>query len=86
MVCCFSAAFRYSRPALPAATPKSAILRKASLALRLLAPAQARVAAKLDIGLSADVASMDPHYHNVAPGNGMAKQVFGTLIRLPYLV
>jgi len=43
--------------------------------------AQAGLAADLNIGLSADITSMDPHYHNVAPNNGMAKHVFDTLIR-----
>ncbi len=62
------------------------MLRKFSFALGLLALAQASVVAKLDISLSADVTVVDPHYHNVVPGNGMAKQVFGTLIRLPCLV
>ncbi len=50
-------------------------------ALFFCALSQAGHAANLDIGLSADVTSMDPHYHNVAPNNGMAKHIFDTLIR-----
>ena len=54
---------------------------RSAFALLFYALAQASVAANLDVGLSADITSLDPHYHNVAPNNGMAKHVFDTLIR-----
>jgi len=37
-------------------------------------------AADLVIGLSADVTSMDPHVLNAAPNNGVADQLYGTLV------
>ena len=57
------------------------MLRRCLTVLLFYMLAQAGVAANLDIGLSADITSMDPHYHNVAPNNGIAKHIFDTLIR-----
>jgi len=37
-------------------------------------------AADLVIGLSADVTSIDPHVLNAAPNNGVADQIYGTLV------
>ena len=37
-------------------------------------------AADLSVGLSADVTSMDPHYHNLTPNNNVAEHVFETLV------
>jgi peptide/nickel transport system substrate-binding protein len=37
-------------------------------------------AADLSIALSADVTSMDPHYHNLTPNNNVAEHVFETLV------
>ena len=34
----------------------------------------------LSIALSADVTSMDPHYHNLTPNNNVAEHVFDTLV------
>ena len=38
-------------------------------------------AADLTIGLSTPVTSLDPHFHNLTPNNGMARHVFETLIK-----
>ena len=43
----------------------------------LLAPANA---ADLSIALSADVTSIDPHYHNLTPNNNVAEHIFETLV------
>ena len=37
-------------------------------------------AADLSVALSADVTSMDPHYHNLTPNNNAAEHVFETLV------
>ena len=37
-------------------------------------------AAELSIALSADVTSIDPHYHNLTPNNNVAEHIFETLI------
>ncbi len=37
-------------------------------------------AADLSVALSADVTSMDPHYHNLTPNNNVAEHVFETLV------
>mgnify|MGYP001325966373 CR=1 FL=1 len=37
-------------------------------------------AANLVIGLSADVTSIDPHYHNLTPNNAVALHLFDTLV------
>jgi peptide/nickel transport system substrate-binding protein len=37
-------------------------------------------AADLSIALSADVTSMDPHYHNLTPNNNVAEHIFETLV------
>ncbi len=37
-------------------------------------------AADLSVALSADVTSMDPHYHNLGPNNNVAEHVFETLV------
>lgn len=47
----------------------------AALALTAL-PAAAQT---LKVGVSAPVTSIDPHYHNLAPNNSMASQIFDTL-------
>ena len=45
--------------------------------LALAAPA---CAAELVVGLGADVTSIDPHFNNAAPNNGIAEQIFNKLI------
>lgn len=37
-------------------------------------------AAELSVALSADVTSMDPHYHNLTPNNNIAEHIFETLV------
>ncbi|HTE14745.1 MAG TPA: ABC transporter substrate-binding protein, partial [Burkholderiales bacterium] len=37
-------------------------------------------AADISIALSADVTSMDPHYHNLTPNNNVAEHIFETLV------
>ncbi len=37
-------------------------------------------AAELSIALSADVTSIDPHYHNLTPNNNVAEHIFETLV------
>jgi len=37
-------------------------------------------AANLTIGLSTDVTSLDPHYHNLTPNNNIAQHVYGYLV------
>ena len=37
-------------------------------------------AADLTIALSADVTSMDPHYHNLTPNNNIGEHIFDTLV------
>ncbi len=49
------------------------------LLLSLLCSAPAR-AADMSIALSADVTSMDPHFHNLTPNNNVAGHVFDTLV------
>lgn len=45
--------------------------------------AQAKPAAARDIsiGLQAAITSMDPHYHNIGPNNGMLRHIFEALVR-----
>ena len=38
-------------------------------------------AADLRVGLSTDVTSADPHYHNLTPNNNIAQHVFGLLVQ-----
>ena len=47
----------------------------------LAAAALAVQAQELSIGLSTPVTSLDPHYHNLAPNNGMSKHFFDPLVR-----
>ncbi len=35
----------------------------------------------LTVGLSASITSMDPHYHNLTPNNGLLRHIFDSLIR-----
>ena len=48
----------------------------AALATAAAAPV---VAQTLRVGVSAPVTSIDPHYHNLAPNNSLASQIFDTL-------
>jgi peptide/nickel transport system substrate-binding protein len=45
-----------------------------------LAPAQAAKPRDISVGLQAAITSMDPHYHNVGPNNGMSQHVFESLV------
>ncbi len=38
-------------------------------------------AANLTIGLSTDVTSLDPHYHNLTPNNNVSQHVYGYLVQ-----
>jgi peptide/nickel transport system substrate-binding protein len=58
-------------------TVLSIALLTVSAALAATAPARA---ADLSIALSADVTSMDPHYHNLTPNNNVAEHIFDTLV------
>ncbi|MBB1630813.1 ABC transporter substrate-binding protein [Cupriavidus sp. UME77] len=49
-----------------------------SLACAALSPAA--VAASLTIGMSGDITSLDPHYHNVTPNANVAEHMFEALI------
>ena len=49
-----------------------------SASITLAASAQA---ADLTIGLSTPVTSLDPHFHNLGPNNGLGRHVFETLIK-----
>jgi peptide/nickel transport system substrate-binding protein len=48
--------------------------------LPLTQMAQAAPARELSIGLSSNVTSMDPHYHNLTPNNALLRHVFESLI------
>ena len=37
--------------------------------------------AELVVGLASEPSSVDPHYHNLSPNNGVARQIFEALIR-----
>ena len=60
---------RALRATLAAATSVAAFLAAALAA-----------AANLTIGLSTDVTSIDPHYHNLTPNNNVASHLFGYLV------
>jgi peptide/nickel transport system substrate-binding protein len=50
------------------------------LVLALGVPLAARAQDELTIALGADVTSADPHYHNLAPNNGLAAHIFDRLV------
>jgi peptide/nickel transport system substrate-binding protein len=52
-----------------------------SLGMAAFAAAMPSQAQELRIGLSANVTSMDPHFHNLAPNNNIAEHVFEKLTR-----
>jgi peptide/nickel transport system substrate-binding protein len=52
----------------------------ATLVFALTGAISAVRAADLSIALSADVTSMDPHYHNLTPNNNVAEHIFDTLV------
>ena len=51
-----------------------------ALALTLAIGSGAAIAADLAIGLSTEVTSLDPHYHNLTPNNNVAEHIFETLV------
>jgi peptide/nickel transport system substrate-binding protein len=55
-------------------------LLSAVFAIAGLAAGQTAAAADLSIALSADVTSIDPHYHNLTPNNNIAEHTFETLV------
>lgn len=59
-------------------------LRKAALAavsaLALGATASAAQAQNITIGVEAPITSVDPHFHNLSPNNGLADVLFGALV------
>lgn len=48
--------------------------------LLLIAVPAPLVAADISIALGADVTSIDPHFHNLAPNNNIAQHIFDTLV------
>jgi len=42
--------------------------------------AQPLHAADISIALSADVTSLDPHFHNLTPNNNVANHIFESLV------
>lgn len=62
------------------ATAAAAWLLTALLPHTVHAQAQSK-GRDIAIGLQAAISSMDPHYHNVGPNNGMLRHVFEPLIR-----
>ena len=54
----------------------------ALLTLAISAPLHPGIAQTLHVGVSAPVTSIDPHYHNLAPNNSLAAQIFDRLTRL----
>ncbi|HSC98873.1 MAG TPA: ABC transporter substrate-binding protein, partial [Casimicrobiaceae bacterium] len=51
------------------------------IATLLLAAVATTHAANLTIGLSTDVTSLDPHYHNLTPNINVAQHVYGNLVQ-----
>ncbi len=49
----------------------------APVSIPVISPASA---AEISIALSADVTSIDPHYHNLTPNNNVAEHIFETLV------
>lgn len=60
------------------APPPAMLATFASLCAMLASTAA--LAASLTVGLSTDVTSIDPHYHNLTPNNNVAAHLFGTLV------
>src|SRR3979409_1590006 len=52
----------------------------AAIAVLLLLAAQQIGAADISIALSADVTSIDPHFHNLTPNNNVANHMFEELV------
>ena len=50
-----------------------------ALAALLAATVTASLAQEITIALGTPITSMDPHFHNLAPNNAMARHVFDTL-------
>src|SRR5678816_4549810 len=59
----------------------STILRAFGALIASVATLGLAQAADLTIGLSTPITSLDPHFHNLTPNNGMARHVFETLIK-----
>jgi peptide/nickel transport system substrate-binding protein len=55
-------------------------LRAAALAAVSLAALQTASAQTLTMGVAAPVTSIDPHFHNLSPNNGMADIIFDSLV------
>jgi peptide/nickel transport system substrate-binding protein len=56
---------------------KAALGAASALALGATAPAQAQ---SITIAVEAPITSVDPHYHNLSPNNGLADVLFGALV------
>jgi peptide/nickel transport system substrate-binding protein len=52
-----------------------------SMSGAVVAQASAQKGRDVSIGLQAAISSMDPHYHNVGPNNGMLRHVFEALVK-----
>jgi peptide/nickel transport system substrate-binding protein len=63
------------------ATCGAALLGGAVLPSVVHAQAKPANARDISIGLQAAITSMDPHYHNVGPNNGMLRHVFEALVK-----
>jgi peptide/nickel transport system substrate-binding protein len=57
------------------------MILKRFLAAALAATSLAAGAQELSIALSAPITSLDPHFHNLSPNNGMSKHFFDPLVK-----
>ncbi len=56
------------------------LLSAVALCFAFASTATTTTAAEISIALSADVTSIDPHYHNLTPNNNVAEHIFETLV------
>ncbi|MEO1532443.1 MAG: ABC transporter substrate-binding protein, partial [Pseudomonadota bacterium] len=61
-------------------TPTARAALLASAAMLLAGPALAASDEAITVGLSSEVTSMDPHFHNLTPNNQIARHIFDALI------
>lgn len=61
-------------------TKSIAAAKAAALAAPLVLLAGAAGAQELKIGLSAELSSLDPHYHNLTPNNMLARHIYEPLV------
>ncbi len=56
------------------------IMRRLTALAAVLVLASAAWGQTLTIGISTEISSVDPHYHNLSPNNGVARHIFDALI------